>query len=66
MNTQPVEEARHFSSDRRPVTFKRAILVDGRPPIHPTTALARRRSGRAADNAAQLAYSEWLLAKLTA
>lgn len=66
VNTQSVDRTRHLWSDRRPVSFKLALLVDARPPARATTIAARRLTGRPTDKAAQLAYSEWLLTKLTA
>jgi hypothetical protein len=68
VSTQPVDGTHHhLSGDRYAVSFKLVIGGDGRPPVRATTIAARRRHAvRPADKAAQLAYSEWLLTKLTA
>lgn len=67
VSTQTVNAMRHRSSGRYSVSIKFTIGGDGRPPARATAVAARRLAAvRPADEAAQLAYSEWLLAKLTA
>jgi hypothetical protein len=55
----------YLSHGRRPASSKLVVLVPGRPPARTTTTAARRPAGCPEDQAAQLAYSEWLLTKLT-
>jgi hypothetical protein len=68
VNTELVDGTHRLLCDCRPVGRKLVVLTGGRPPAR-TASVATRHAllaRRSADEAAQLAYSEWLLTKLAA
>lgn len=66
VTSQPLSTTRHLWGDHRTVERTPATQTAARPPARSTISAARRSASRRTDKATQLAYSEWLLAKLVA